>query len=103
MGLGPRPHKTLSQTCHVSALWFEGEVAMKRNLHKLQENGPDILVSSPEIQIEFLVVDRFVPTDVNPRTHPREQLAQIAVSIGEFGFVSQIMVGPDGRIIPGEG
>src|ERR1017187_100268 len=103
MGLGPRPHKTLSQTCHVSALWFEGEVAMKRNLHKLQENGPDILVSSPEIQIEFWLVDRLVPSDVNPRTHSREQVAQIAASIREFGFVSPILVGPDGGIIPGAG
>src|ERR1035441_6976536 len=103
MGLGPRPHKTLSQTCHVSALWFEGEVAMKRNLHKLQENGPDILVSSPEIQIEFWLVDRLVPSDVDPRTHPPEQVAQIGASIREFGFISPILVGPDGGIIAGEG
>ena len=76
---------------------------MKRNLHKLQENGPDILVSSPEIQIELWLVDRLVPSDVNPRTHSREQVAQIAASIREFGFVSPILVGPDGGIIAGEG
>ena len=76
---------------------------MKRNFLKLQENGPDILVSSPEIQIERWPVDRIVPSAGNPRTHSREQVAQIAASIREFGFVSPILVGPDGGIIAGEG
>ena len=76
---------------------------MKRNLHKLQENGPDILVSSPEIQIERWPVDRLIPSDVNPRTHSGEQVAQIAASIREFGFVNPILVGADARIIAGEG
>ena len=76
---------------------------MKRNLHKLQENGPDILVSSPEIQIERWPVDRLIPSDVNPRTHSGEQVAQIAASIREFGFVNPILIGPDGGIIAGEG
>ena len=56
-----------------------------------------------EIQIERWPVDRLIPSDVNPRTHSPEQVAQIAASIREFGFISPILVGPDGGIIAGEG
>jgi DNA modification methylase len=35
--------------------------------------------------------------------HPLEQVAQIAASIGQFGFLNPILVGPDGGIIAGEG
>src|SRR5437868_1305259 len=55
------------------------------------------------IQIELWPVDRLIPSDLNPRTHSREQVAQIAASIREFGFVNPILVGPDGEIIAGEG
>src|SRR5229473_2755281 len=40
-----------------------------------------------DIQIERWPVDRLIPSDVNPRTHSAEQVAQIAASIREFGFV----------------
>src|SRR6266478_3794471 len=75
---------------------------MKRNL-TLQESLSDKLVRTLEIQIELWPVDRLIPSDVNPRTHSPEQVAQIAASIREFGFVNPILVGPDGGIIAGEG
>ena len=56
-----------------------------------------------DIQIERWPVDRLIPSDGNPRTHTPEQVAQIAASIREFGFVNPILVGPDGGIIAGEG
>ena len=56
-----------------------------------------------EIQIEPWPVARLVLSDANPRTHSPEQIAQIAASIREFGFVNPILVGPDGGIIAGEG
>ena len=56
-----------------------------------------------EIQIECWPVDRLIPSDGNPRTHSPEQVAQIAASIREFGFVNPILVGTDGGIIAGEG
>src|ERR1035438_2971607 len=68
-----------------------------------QESLSDKVVRTLEIQIELWPVDRLIPSDVNPRTHSREQVAQIAASIREFGFVSPILVGPDGGIIAGEG
>lgn len=56
-----------------------------------------------DIQIERWPVDRLTPSDGNPRTHSPEQVAQIAASIREFGFVNPILVGPDGGLIAGEG
>src|SRR5229473_1881249 len=61
------------------------------------------LVRNLDIQIERWPVDRLILSDVNPRTHSREQVAQIAASIREFGFVNPILVGPDGGLIAGEG
>ncbi len=56
-----------------------------------------------EIQIELWPIDRLVPSEANPRTHSHEQVAQIAASIEQFGFVNPILVGADGKIIAGEG
>jgi len=55
------------------------------------------------IQIERWPVDRLIPSDANPRTHSPEQVVQIAASIQAFGFVAPILLGPEGRIIAGEG
>jgi ParB-like chromosome segregation protein Spo0J len=60
-------------------------------------------VRAVEIQIERWPVDRLIPSNANPRTHSVEQVAQIAASIREFGFVNPILVGSDGGIIAGEG
>ena len=60
-------------------------------------------MKNPDIQIERWPVDRLNPSDGNPRTHSPEQVAQIAASIREFGFVNPILVGPDGGLIAGEG
>ena len=56
-----------------------------------------------EIKIEHWPVDRLAPSKTNPRTHSPEQIAQIAASIEEFGFVNPVLVAPDGGIIAGEG
>jgi DNA modification methylase len=56
-----------------------------------------------KIEIESWPVDRLTLSDANPHTHTPEQVAQIAASIQEFGFVNPILVGADGKIIAGEG
>jgi DNA modification methylase len=71
---------------------------MRRKLSPLQS-----LSGNLDIQIERWPLDRLIPSDVNPRTHSPEQVAQIAASIREFGFVNPILVGVDGGIIAGEG
>ena len=52
-----------------------------------------------KLDIEHIPVDRLVPYARNARTHSEEQVAQIASSIAEFGFVNPILVGADDVII----
>ena len=55
----------------------------------------------PDLQIQRWPVDRLIPYARNPRTHTEEQVAQIAASIAEFGFVNPVLVGADRVIIAG--
>jgi DNA modification methylase len=48
-------------------------------------------------------LDRLIPHARNARTHSEEQIAQIAGSIAEFGFVNPVLVGDDGVIVAGHG
>ena len=54
-----------------------------------------------DLQIERWPVERLIPYARNARTHSPEQVAQIAASIAEFGFVNPVLVGADGVIIAG--
>ncbi len=54
-------------------------------------------------RIEIWPVDRLVPYAKNARTHSPEQVAQIAASIAEFGFVNPILVDTNAGIIAGHG
>lgn len=58
---------------------------------------------SGALRVRALSVEDLVPYAGNPRTHPDWQVAQIAASIAEFGFVSPILIGPDRTIIAGHG
>ena len=53
--------------------------------------------------IEIWPTDRLVPYAKNARTHSPEQVAQIAASIVEFGFVNPILVDSSDGIIAGHG
>jgi len=55
----------------------------------------------PDLHIERWAIERLIPYARNPRTHTEEQVAQIAASIAEFGFVNPVLVGADGVIIAG--
>ncbi len=46
---------------------------------------------------------RLIPHARNARTHSEDQVAQIAGSIAEFGFVNPVLVGDDGVIVAGHG
>src|SRR3954463_14890175 len=54
-------------------------------------------------QIERWPLDRLIPHARNARTHSDAQVAQIAGSIAEFGFVNPVLVGDDGVIVAGHG
>lgn len=55
------------------------------------------------LQVETWPVCRLIPYARNARTHSDQQVAQIAASIGEFGFVNPVLVDPAGGIIAGHG
>src|SRR6476659_5618670 len=54
-------------------------------------------------QIERWPIDRLIPHARNPRTHSDGQVAQIAASIAEFGFVNPVLVGGEAGILAGHG
>src|SRR5438128_11000370 len=54
-------------------------------------------------QIERWPLERLIPHARNARTHSDVQVAQIAGSIAEFGFVNPVLVGDDGVIVAGHG
>ena len=53
------------------------------------------------IQIEHWPIERLIRRDNNPRTHSREQVAQIAASIQELGWTNPILAEPDGLLLAG--
>jgi ParB-like chromosome segregation protein Spo0J len=63
--------------------------------------------SSPALamakRIELWPLERLVPYERNARTHSPEQVAQIAASITEFGFLNPILVDGKDGVIAGHG
>src|SRR5581483_2911077 len=55
------------------------------------------------LQIETRPIERLIPYVRNARTHSEEQIAQIAASIAEFGFVNPVLIGADDVIVAGHG
>lgn len=55
------------------------------------------------LQVEYRPLGTLVPYANNARTHSDEQVAQIAASIAEFGFVNPVLVDERGIIIAGHG
>src|ERR1700722_19018917 len=53
------------------------------------------------LSVEGWAVARLIPYARNARTHSDEQVARIAGSISEFGFLNPVLVDPDGGIIAG--
>lgn len=51
--------------------------------------------------LEFLAPGDLIPYIRNSRAHSEAQVAQIAGSIREFGFLSPVVIGPDNGILAG--
>src|SRR5437763_3548286 len=51
--------------------------------------------------IEYWPLDKLIPYDRNPRTHSDAQIAQIAASIAEFGFINPILVDTEDGVVAG--
>ena len=56
-----------------------------------------------DLQVEQWPIERLLPYVANARTHPDEQVAQIAGSIAEFGFNVPCLVDERGILIAGHG
>jgi ParB-like chromosome segregation protein Spo0J len=54
-------------------------------------------------EITWRSVEDLIPYARNSRTHSKDQVAQIAASIREFGWTNPILVDGDGTIIAGHG
>jgi DNA modification methylase len=57
----------------------------------------------PATKVEMWPVEDLIPYARNARTHPEEQVAQIAASMERFGFTIPMLVAEDGTIIAGHG
>ena len=57
----------------------------------------------PATKVEMWAVEDLVPYARNARTHPEEQVEQIAASMRRFGFTMPMLVAEDGTIISGHG
>jgi DNA modification methylase len=55
------------------------------------------------LQVESWPIERLLPYAANARTHPDEQVAQIAGSIAEFGFNVPCLVDERGVLVAGHG
>jgi DNA modification methylase len=55
------------------------------------------------LEVEHWPIDQLLPYAANARTHPDEQVAQIAGSIAEFGFNVPCLVDERGVLIAGHG
>ena len=68
----------------------------------VEEIGKDLSIHMAQ-RIELWPLDRLKPYEKNARTHDKEQVAQIAKSIVEFGFTNPILVDSSDGIIAGHG
>jgi DNA modification methylase len=57
----------------------------------------------PDLRVIDLPLASLVPYTENARMHSPEQVAEIAASIAEFGFVNPVLVDADGVLIAGHG
>lgn len=55
------------------------------------------------VQIKLLEINAIAPYSGNARTHSKKQIAQIAKSIGTFGFINPVVVDKDNRLVAGHG
>ena len=54
-------------------------------------------------EFQLVEIDKLIPYARNARTHDEKQIAQIAASIKEFGFLSPIIISEDKTILCGHG
>ena len=56
-----------------------------------------------DLKVRYQNMEALKPYAGNARTHSDKQIAQIAASIGKFGFNNPVLVDGDNRIVAGHG
>lgn len=63
----------------------------------MKKTVPQVIVQN----IQRWPIERLIPYARNTRTHSAAQIAEVAASIAEFGFVHPVLAAPDGVIVAG--
>ena len=79
------------------------QVEAVRGVQMLDGLGAAMTLHTMAQRIALWATDRLVPYSRNARTHSDEQIAAIAASIAEFGFLNPILVDTGAGIIAGHG
>jgi len=76
-----------------------------KSVLEVMKNGTSPASFESVPQLRLVAVDDLVPNPANARTHPEEQVAQIAASIRQFGFTNPLLVDKDAGdiIVAGHG
>ena len=64
---------------------------------------PNRFAAIDPLKIELRTLASLKPAKRNARTHSEEQIAQIAASIAQFGFLNPVLVDADGHVVAGHG
>ena len=76
---------------------------MPQRINKAQKNARATMSKTEIPDYKIVQVEKLVPYARNSRTHSPEQVAQIAASIKEFGFLNPIIIDGDSGIVAGHG
>lgn len=60
-------------------------------------------IDKKSLKYELKSIDELIPYARNARTHTTEQIAKLAGSIKEFGFINPVVISEDGGILAGHG
>src|SRR4051794_34167198 len=89
---------TVRPSCQETFMYMKNEQDCPPDLKYC---GGEMKQNILDLRIEKWPIEKLVPYARNARSHSNGQVAQVAASIAQFGFVNPILVGPDRVIIAG--
>jgi DNA modification methylase len=86
-------------------VFFDFQTLMEFSVSSRTKDAPSAFDTArwPASKVEMRPVAELVPYVRNARTHPPEQIDQIAASMERFGFTIPMLVAEDGTVIAGHG
>src|SRR5690606_17059555 len=102
-----RPSMSMSRSCAGANSIRQSRSRSTTMAAASMRSPPSAASRSPmpreELAVERWPIERLLPYAANARTHPEDQVAQIAGSIAEFGFNVPCLVDERGVLIAGHG